>query len=90
MEIEEFKDRLIKYSSDSTLANHESTKTFLFLEFMRTIFEEIEKGDVKANLPHNLYPDLERSIKSNNVVLVRGRIDALLGNLIIEFENNLE
>lgn len=39
---------------------------------------------------HNVFPDLERSIKSDKLLLVKGRIDAVLGNLMIEFEANLK
>ena len=83
--MEEFRERLAKYIQDIVKQNGEANKSFAFLMFLRDIFEE----NIQANYPHALYPELEKYIKSNKTVLIRGRIDALLGNLIIEFESNL-
>ncbi len=63
-------------------------KAFYFLEFVRSVFRNSDSALV-ANTPHKVFPDLERYIKSEKTVIVKGRVDAFLGNLIIEFEGNL-
>jgi hypothetical protein len=84
MEMEEFAKKLTEYISDISYANSEASKANIFLSFIKRIFE-----DVKANFPQNLIPQLEKRITSNKTILVSGRIDAYLGNVIIEFENYL-
>jgi hypothetical protein len=72
------------------IAESEATKAYLFLEFVRSIFIIKESNEeLEVNYPHKLYRDLEKSIKSDKVLIVMGRIDALLGNIIIEFEIDL-
>jgi hypothetical protein len=85
MEISQFRKRLQQYTYEAEAANSEATKAFLFLEFIRDVF-----SDIQADNPHNLYPELEKQIKSKKTVLIKGRIDAFLGNLIIEFESSLK
>lgn len=85
MEPADFRHRLQNYSHEIAVANSEAGKAFLFLEFVRNSFRGVD-----ANTPHRLYPDLERHIKSDKTVLIKGRVDAFLGNVIIEFEGNLK
>src|SRR5260370_40700785 len=82
--IEEFKARLKSYLSDIGGAHNEGVRAFLFLEFARAVFAHVMIGT-----PQSLYPDLEKRIKSGKTLIVRGRIDALLGNVIVEFESSL-
>ena len=82
--IDEYKHRQLRYGREVAMQNSEKSKAFLFLEFIRDVFK-----DIQAAYPHNLYPELEKYIASNKTVLIRGIMDAFLGNLIIEFESNL-
>jgi type I restriction-modification system DNA methylase subunit len=64
----------------------EAGKALLFLEFVRDIFKEI-----RMDYLEKLYPQVEKHIKlQSKTLVVRGRPDALLGNLIIEFKMKLE
>lgn len=86
MDIKEFEQRLKKYTFDVAKASdREATKAYLFLEFVREVFR-----DVSVDNPHKLYPDLEKYIKSEKTLVIKGRMDVFLGNLIIEFESNLK
>ncbi len=78
--------RLKRYFDEIGKAGSEAGKTFLFLEFVRDIFKQID-----VDYLEKLYPELEKYIKLHSKTLVvRGRPDALLGNLIIEFKMKLE
>jgi len=85
LELSEFKNRLEKYISETSTSTGEATKAYFFLEFIRDVFK-----DVTSDKPHKLYPKLEKSIKSEKTILIKGRADAIIGNLIIEFEKNLK
>lgn len=82
----EFDRRLRDYLSEVSKANSEASKAFLFTEFVREVF----KG-INADYAERLYPQLEKQVRiKKGTVIVSGRIDALLGNLIIEFEVTLD
>ena len=74
-----------RYLRDIGRASTEAAKAFLFLEFARNAFREVD-----WDLLERLYPELERRITRRRGVGLRGRPDALLGNLIIEFEIDLD
>lgn len=85
-----FTESLRGYSLDITKANSEAAKAFLFLEFLRKTFNSVDVGYAEK-----LYPVLEKSIKQTSrrnakTIVVRGRVDAFLGNLIIEFKKSLD
>ena len=80
-----FEGRLKRYTLEVAKANSEDAKAFYFLEFIRDVFRNIQ-----ADNPYKLYPEIERSIHSDKTILIKGRMDAFLGNLIIEFESNLK
>ena len=83
---EQFQTRLPGYVVNVLNANTESTKAFCFLELARAVFSGISVGE-----PTRLIPDLEHSVQARaGAVLVKGRIDALLGNLVIEFKIDLD
>ena len=83
--LDAFRNRLPNYLAEVHQANSEPAKAHAFLRFVRNTFEEIA-----ADLPGRLVPDLEHRVKVRaGTVLVRGRIDALLGNLVIEFKMDL-
>jgi uncharacterized caspase-like protein len=92
------KRRLQRYIEDITRQNvdefntlmTEADRAFFLLEFIRDVFQ-----DVNAKHPHDMYPRLERyivseHIASDRIAVVRGRVDTLLGSLIIEFETDLK
>jgi len=81
-----FAGRLAKYLYDISRAGSEAGRAFHFLEFVRGIYKEVDMEYLER-----LHPDLEKHIKlKNKTLMVRGRVDAFLGNLIIEFEQNLD
>jgi hypothetical protein len=80
-----FTQSLRRYLDDVQKAGSEAAKAFLYLEFVRGIFKQIDLDYLEK-----LYPDLERHIKfKSKTLIVRGRVDAFLGNVIIEFEKEL-
>jgi len=81
-----FDKQLQHYLDDVEKANSEASKAYLFLEFSRNIFKQIN-----VDYLENLFPVLEKymTVKAKTLV-VKGRIDAFLGNLIIEFKKVLE
>jgi hypothetical protein len=80
-----FSERLSRYLQDIDRAGSEAGRAFLFLEFVRDVFK-----NVNMEYLENLYPDLEKHIKlKSKTLVVRGRPDAFLGNLIIEFKGKL-
>jgi len=84
--LDDFGVRLAKYLHDVKRANTEPAKAHLFLELVRGTFK-----DVNVDCAESLFPDLERYVRyRRGAVVVRGRIDAFLGNLIVEFERDLD
>lgn len=84
-----FKESLETYSMKVSKANSEAAKAFLFLEFLRKAFNRLE-----VDYAETLDPVLEKSLKhvarkGDRTIMVRGRVDAFLGNLIIEFKKSL-
>jgi len=81
-----FAERLKQYFSNVERAGSEAGKAFLFLELVRDIFKQIDMDYLEK-----LYPELEKYIKLHSkTLIVRGRPDAFLGNLIIEFKQKLD
>jgi hypothetical protein len=81
-----FDEQLQSYLNDIGRANSEASKAFLFLEFSRNVFRQID-----VDYLEKLFPVLEKHLISKaNTLVVRGRVDAFLGNLIIEFKKNLD
>jgi len=82
----DFEEKFTAYKQQVISANSESAKAFLFLEFVRAIF-----GDINAEYLEILLPQLEIFVKvKQGAIVTKGRIDALLGNLIIEFKQQLD
>jgi hypothetical protein len=80
-----FAERLGRHLRDIDKAGSEAGRAFLFLEFIRYTFKQ---ADIRYL--EELYPYLERYIKlKSRTLVVRGRPDAFLGNLIIEFKEKL-
>ncbi len=85
--LETFNERWRGYLRNVEAANSEATRCFDFLNFLKEVF-----ADISADYAERLSPQLERWVKvRGSSVLVRsGRIDALLGNLILEFKVALD
>ena len=76
--IELLENELPKYIHEVKSKHQENAKAFAFSSFMQKIFG-VESKDL----------DFEKSVKTE-VMQMRGRIDAVFGNLIIEFKKDLE
>ncbi|MEW6409065.1 MAG: N-6 DNA methylase [Nitrospirota bacterium] len=74
-----------EYIEQITQLNTESAKAQRFLILLKDVF-----GDVNAGFIEDYLHGVEKyvSVKQKDIIL-RGRIDTLYGNLIIEFENDL-
>lgn len=82
----QFEQRLTQYKADIERANTEHSRAYLFLELVRQTF-----GSISSDYAERLLPELESSIRiKEGTVVIRGRIDALLSNLIIEFKKHLD
>lgn len=80
-----FKEKLPGYLQEVRQANSEASKALSLLMLIRRTFE-----DICADNPSKLIPELERYVKARaGTVIIRGRIDALLGNLVIELKMTL-
>jgi len=81
-----FEESLKRYLEEVTLANSEPSKAYLFLEFLRNTFKQ-----VNTDYLEKLFPVLEKYLRGKaKTLVVKGRVDAFLGNLIIEFKKNLD
>lgn len=74
-----------EYIEQISTQNTESAKAQGFLIFLKDVFENVDAGFVEDYL-HGVEKYI--SVKKKDIVL-RGRIDTLYGNLIIEFEKDL-
>lgn len=84
--IDVFERQLPTYVQEVRAANSEVGKAFAFLQFVRRTFTDVDAGEIGA-----LVPDLERFVRVQaGTVIIKGRIDALLGNLVIEFKTSLD
>ncbi|MEF8799208.1 MAG: hypothetical protein V5A79_07315, partial [Candidatus Bipolaricaulota bacterium] len=84
----EFEGRLSRYLKQATRVNTHQSIAYHFLKFIQDEFEDAESGHA-----NDLFPYLEQYLKKTDpkgTVAVKGRADALLGNLIIEFKTNFE
>ena len=80
-----FEQRLKRYLSDVQRQNSEAGKAFLYLEFVRDVFRQIDMDYLER-----LYPDLERYMKfKSKTLVVKGKSDAFLSNVIVEFKVEL-
>lgn len=81
-----FKESLPGYLQEARQANSEASKALSLLMLIRRTFE-----DIYADKPSKLVPELERYVKVRaGTIIIRGRIDALLGNLVIELKMSLD
>lgn len=74
-----------EYIQQASQLNTESAKAQRFLILLKDVF-----GDVNAGFIEDYLHGVEKyiSVKKKDIIL-RGRIDTLYGNLVIEFERDL-
>lgn len=83
--VESFATRLPAYLQEVRAANSEPGRALAFLHLLRSTFEGVQAGS-----PGALVPLLEKRVTIHDgSLLAVGRIDALLGNLVIEFKLEL-
>jgi len=81
----DFEERFTEYLDNVSKATSEPSKTYLFLNFVSNVFR-----DVNASYAEEVVPELEKYIRvKHGTIVVAGRVDVFLGNLIIEFESDL-
>jgi hypothetical protein len=81
-----FANSLKKYCESVMRANTEASKAFQFLVFTRDVFKDLD-----ADYLEKSFPELEKHLSGKAKTLAfKGRIDAFLGNLIIEFKKSLD
>ena len=77
--------RVEKYVEEVSHLGSESAKTQRFLLLLNDIF-----GDVTATFVEEYLKGVERHVKAKGKdIVLRGRVDNLYGNLVIEFEKDL-
>ncbi len=83
---QDFHEKLEKYIHDLRRVSSEANKSNLFLGLVRDTFR-----NVSADFLERSFPELEKFVRYNEkAIAIKGRIDALLGNVIIEFERDLK
>lgn len=83
---DDFEDELENYLNRVRQANSEATRGHEFLLFVRQTFDTIDSDHAPEMLPY-----LEEYVQTRRAtVAISGRIDARLGNVIIEFKVDLE
>ena len=81
-----FAAKLKGYIGRVEAAENEATKADRFRDFIREIFPSTDVGALSG-----FYPNLEQYLKvARRGFLVKGRADSLFGNLVIEFEPELD
>ncbi len=84
MDIEDFKALFERYLQDVGRVVSEANKSFFFIQLVQNAF--------KANIDYleRVFPQIEKFVDfKGKVVVSRGRIDSLLGNVLIEFESDV-
>jgi hypothetical protein len=82
---EDFTKLLEKYIEDVKRVTSEANKSFFFIQLVQNTF--------RANIDYleKVFPQIEKFVKfKGKVVASKGEIDSLLGNVVIEFESNIE
>jgi len=81
---EEFCKLFDKYVEDIHKVTSESNKSFFFIQLVQNAFR------TNTDYLESVFPKIEKFVKfKGKVVVSKGEIDSLLGNVIIEFESNI-
>jgi hypothetical protein len=81
----DFEKKLADYKEKASKTTNEATMGFNFLMFIADAF-----GRTDAKYAYLSEPTLEKYVKKKEgTIMVKGRIDALLGNVIVEFKDAL-
>ena len=84
MDIQDFQELFERYLHDVKRVTSEANKSFFFIQLVQNAF--------KANMDYleKVFPQIEKFVDfKGKVVVSRGRIDSLLGNVLIEFESDV-
>ncbi|MEM2260616.1 MAG: N-6 DNA methylase [Candidatus Methanomethylicaceae archaeon] len=77
---------LLNYVQKVKEVSSERAKTHLFLILMEKIFPGLNIGYIEG-----LFPEIEKYVSfKTKTIIARGKIDSLLGNVIIEFESDIK
>jgi hypothetical protein len=85
MDAKDFQQLLEKYIADIKRVTSEANKSFFFIQLVQNTF--------KANIDYleKVFPQIEKFVEfKGKTVVSKGEIDSLLGNVVIEFESNIE
>jgi len=84
MDIEDFQELFERYLQDVRRVTSEANKSFFFIQLVQNAFK------AKIDYLEKVFPQIEKFVDfKGKVVVSRGRIDSLLGNVLIEFESNV-
>lgn len=85
MDIEDFKEFFERYLQNVRRVTAEANKSFFFIQLVQNAFK------AKIDYLEKVFPQIEKFVKfKGKVVVSRGRIDSLLGNVLIEFESDVK
>jgi len=83
---EEFNEDLESYLDDARTANSEASLGHYFLMFVQNTFSTLQ-----SNQAHRMLPELEEYVRTPEAtVAIGGRIDAHMGNVLLEFKTDIE
>jgi len=84
MDIEDFQVLFDRYLQDVKRVTAEANKSFFFIQLVQNAF--------RTNIDYleKVFPQIEKFVDfKGKVVVSRGRIDSLMGNVLIEFESDV-
>jgi SAM-dependent methyltransferase len=85
MDFEEFERLYKKYLSDVKSVTTETNKSYFFIELVRNTFRK------NIDNLERVFPQMEKFVKfKGKTIALKGEIDSLLGNIIIEFESDIK
>ncbi len=84
MNIEKFQELFAKYLQDVRRVAGEANKSFFFIQLVQNAFKS------KIDYLEKVFPQIEKFVEfKGKMVVAKGRIDSLLGNVLIEFESDV-
>jgi type I restriction-modification system DNA methylase subunit len=85
MSLDDFQGLLEKYVEDVKRVASEANKSFFFIQLVQNTFK------TKIDYLEKVFPQIEKFVQfKGKTVISRGEIDSLLGNVIIEFESDID
>jgi len=81
---EDFQELLTRYVQDIKRVTSEANKSFFFIQLVQNTFK------AKIDYLEKVFPQIEKFVQfKGRAVASKGEIDSLLGNVVIEFESNI-